>query len=281
MPRLILISFADNRFRNSLVRLQQQTRRFPFDERHFLTEQTALSKKYWRKLKPWLYRRGFGFWAWKAQIVSEYMERLQEGDMIFWSDAGIYWNDSQEAVRRFQEYVNMLSGDKALLTFQQPTPEQEYTKGDVLEVFGVYDNQEICSSLQLWAGCFLIKKTQVMMEFLEKWKGFNDLKKDLITDKRSQKPNKPGFKDHRHDQSVFSLLTKQYPHIEIDWREVLPEDGNWDSLQSSPIQGRRLKEADRPKSEIIKNKLLRPWREILHLYFKRIKDYDYRGKYVW
>lgn len=281
MSKLIFVSFADKRFRNSLKRLKECTKSFPFDKSYFLTQETTLSKKYWKELKPGLYRRGYGFWAWKAVIIKEYMQKLNDGDMLFWSDGGIFWNYTPEALTRFQEYLGMVNIEKPLLTFQQPTMEQEYTKGDVLNALGVYDNKEICESLQLWAGCFLMMKTPKMMELLDRWIELNDLSKELITDKRSTIPNKQGFKEHRHDQSIFSCLAKLYPHTEISWKEVLPENEDWESMKDFPIQGRRLKEQDRPKSEVIKNKLMRPWRDILHVYFKYIRKYEYGGKFVW
>ena len=135
--------------------------------------------------------------------------------------------------------------------------------------------------LQLWAGCFLIKKTPRMIAFLDRWIALNDLSREFITDKRSTKPNKSRFKEHRHDQSIFSVLAKQFPHVVIPWQEVQPEDGDWSKIEGSPVVGRRLKEIDRPKSEVFKNKLMRPWRSLLHFYFKYIREYDYRGKYVW
>ena len=281
MTMIILVSFADYRYRKSLERLERQTAGFPFDERYFLTERTALTKKYWRRLKPWLYRRGFGFWSWKASIVKEFLGRLDDGDMLFWSDAGLAWNCNERSLKRFEEYIGMLSDDKDLLVFEQPTIEQEWTKGDVLEALGAYDDEAVCCSLQLWAGCFLIKKTPRMIAFLDRWIALNDLSRELITDKRSTKPNKPGFKEHRHDQSIFSVLAKQFPHVVIPWQEVQPEDGDWSKIEGSPVVGRRLKEIDRPKSEVFKNKLMRPWRSLLHFYFKYIRNYDYRGKYVW
>lgn len=282
MSKLILVSFADKRFRNSLVRLENCTKSFPFAKRYFLTQDTILTKKYWRSLKTWLYRRGYGYWTWKATILKEFMDSLNDGDILFWSDGGIYWNDTPQALVRFNEYVNMINSEKSLLTFQQPTIEQEYTKGDVLNVLSVYDNPNICESLQLWAGCFAMMKTPAMMEFLDKWKELNDLSKELITDKRSTVPNKLGFKEHRHDQSLFSVLAKRYPHIEISWTEVLTTKGNWESLSNSPIQGRRLKELDRPKSEVIKNKLMMPWRRFLHFYFSKIRNYEYLcDNYPW
>ena len=103
----------------------------------------------------------------------------------------------------------------------------------------------------------------------------------MITDKRSRKTNKKGFYEHRHDQSIFSVLIKSIPHIEISWNEVQVSDGNWSSMNMFPIQGRRYKEKERSKLDILKNKLLRPWRELLHLYFNYLRQYDYQGRYHW
>ena len=275
MSKLILVSFADKRYRNSLKRLELQTKDFPFDERYFLTQENCLSKEYWHSLKPWLYRRGYGFWAWKASIVKDYLMRLDEGDLLFWSDAGIYWNYTEKSRSKFDEYIQMLAGENDILTFSQPTIEKEWTKGDVLKALGTYDDDKICNSNQLWAGLFLIKKTARTMGLIDHWIELNDLKRELITDKRSTIPSKEGFKEHRHDQSIFSVLVKTYPHIEIPWQETQVEDGDWDKLKDYPIQARRMKELDRPKSEIIKNKLLRPWRDFLGFYFKKIRHYEY------
>ena len=275
MSKLILVSFADSRYRNSLERLEEQTKDFPFDERYFLTEKNSLTKEYWRRLKPWLYRRGYGFWAWKSSIVKGYLNKLDEGDMLFWSDAGIMWNATPKALQKFDEYIKKLSGDNVLLVFGQPTIEKEWTKGDVLETLGVYDNEEIYNSNQYWAGCFLVKKTRRTMEFMDRLIDLCDLSKELITDKRSFVPNKEGFKEHRHDQSIFSVLVKTYPHVVIPWQETQVSDGDWGKLKDYPIQARRLKEQDRPKSEIIKNKFMRPWREFLGFYFTKIRHYEY------
>ena len=281
MRKIVLVSFADKRFSNSLKRLEENTRPFNFTERYFYTERNALNREYWKHLKPWLYRRGYGYWSWKSSIVKEHLDNLEENDILFWSDAGVYWNALETAINRFNEYIEMLDESGDFLTFQQPTIEQEWTKGDVLETLGVYDNEQICKSNQLWAGCFCVKKTKESCELIDKWVELSDLKKELITDKRSRKTNKKGFYEHRHDQSIFSVLIKSIPHIEISWNEVQVSDGNWSSMNMFPIQGRRYKEKERSKLDILKNKLLRPWRELLHLYFNYLRQYDYQGRYHW
>lgn len=275
MSKLILVSFADSRYRNSLKRLEEQTKDFPFDERYFLTEKNSLTKEYWRKLKPWLYRRGYGFWAWKSSIVRDYLNKLDEGDMLFWSDAGLMWNATPKSLQKFDEYIKKLSGDNDILVFGQPTIEKEWTKGDVLEALGVYSNEDICNSPQFLGGLFLIKKSARTHELIDRLIDFCDLSKELITDKRSTVPNKEGFKEHRHDQSMFSVLVKTYPHVAIPWQETQVDDDDWSKLADNPIQARRLKEQDRPKSEIIKNKLMRPWRDFLGFYFTKIRHYEY------
>ena len=208
-------------------------------------------------------------------MVKDYFSKLDEGDMLFWSDAGLMWNATPESLLKFDEYIKMLSGDNDILVFSQPTIEKEWTKGDVLEALGVYENEDICNSPQFLGGLFLIKKTARTLELIDRLIDLCDLSKELITDKRSFVPNKEGFKEHRHDQSLFSVLVKTYPHVAIPWQETQVEDGDWEKLKDYPIQARRLKEQDRPKSEIIKNKLMRPWRDFLGFYFKRIRHYEY------
>lgn len=282
MSRLVLLSFADKRFRNSLVRLEKQTADFPFDERHFMTQDDVLTRIFWRNLKPWLYRRGYGFWSWKAPIISSVLAKLDEGDIIFWSDAGLYWNYNQQSLKRFNEYVQMLDNELDIVVFEQDTIEQEWTKGDVLHALGVYDNKDICESKQFLGGLMLFRNTKRMRKFWKELEDLYDIKKELITDLRSSIPNKPGFMEHRHDQSIFSVKVKQIPHGTVPASETHVIDGDWDKLSSSPVQGRRLKELDRPKSEVIKNKLMMPWRTFLNFYFRKIRQYEYLGdNYPW
>ena len=148
--RIVLVSFADRRYRNAMKRLEGYTEKFPFTERHFCDQTNTFDKKYWSNLKPWLYRRGFGYWKWKADLVKYYLDKLEEGDIVAYSDGGICWNDTPAALRRFDEYLHMLSPERPILTFQEPYVEQEWTKGDLLMVAGVYDNESICTSNQLW-----------------------------------------------------------------------------------------------------------------------------------
>lgn len=283
MNRIVLISFADKRFRNALKRLEEYTKEFPFTERYFHTQDNTFTKSYWKNLKPWLYRRGYGYWEWKGKLVKQYLDILDEYDYLIWSDVGVFWNSSDTAIKRFCDYITMLETNNiSVLTFQEPYIEQEWTKGDLLNKLDVYDDKNICMSNQLWSGVFILRKAPISCELINSWMEINEREKEHVTDKRSVVPNKKGFKEHRHDQSSFSLLVKKIPHIEISYNETQPMNGDWNCLSDYPIQARRHKENNRPLSVVIENKLLRPWRMFLNFYFRKIRNYDFLGKsYPW
>jgi len=282
MRKLVLVSFADSRFRNALARLDEYTRPFPFTERYFHTEKNSFNKQYWRSLKPWLYRRGYGYWEWKGKLIKLYLDKLEMGDYLVWSDAGVYWNSTQDALARFSEYLDNLSPECSVLAFQEPYIEEQWTKGDLLQHYGVYNDDIICKSLQLWSGVFIIMKTEATSHLIGEWASINERRKEFETDKRSNVANKSGFMEHRHDQSSFSLLVKKIPHIEISCAETQDPNRDWSKLDRFPIQARRHKEDNRPFTVVVYNKLLNPWRTLLHFYFRKVRDYDYLGNgYPW
>ncbi|MBP3471749.1 MAG: hypothetical protein J6K41_05925 [Paraprevotella sp.] len=278
MQKIILVSFADSRYRNALARLEKYTRDFHFTERHFHTEKNTFTRTYWKRLKPWIYRRGYGYWEWKALLVKQYLETMKEGDIIFWSDAGVYWNSSSKAIERFNEYIEILKKENDLLVFQEPYKESDWTKGDIFEVMNVYNDETITSTLQIWGGCFGIRKTKNTADIISKWSILNKRENELVTDKKSQKPNKKGFIENRHDQSTFSVLVKTYPHKEISYKETQVANNEWEKLSSFPIQARRHKEKERPLNIIIWNKLLRPYRFFLYIWFTKYKGYHFSNK---
>ena len=281
MKKLQLLSFADSRYRASLLNLEADTRSFPFTNRIFMTEKDLSKGFIGKELKPWLYRRGYGYWRWKSYLVHKHIDMMDDGDILFYSDAGIRWN--KEGIDRFNQYIEMLNSTegKSLLVFRQPYIIQEWTKGDVLHELGVYDDSRICSHVQFLGGLFAIKKNKNSSRLVEEWDKLCQLSHELITDKKSKVPNKSGFKEHRHDQSIFAILALKQPHIEIDWSEVYPLDGDWGRMNPYPIWCKREKELHRSFKERIRNKILRPWREILHIYFKYFRHYEYLGRYTW
>lgn len=156
--RKILVSFADKRYKGSLEVLKDKTKDFGFDERYFLTEDD-LPKEFLRSLHTKKYRRGFGYWRWKPFVVKKYLDQIDDGDILVYSDGGTYWNIKGK--NRFNQYIDMLVESKnGILTFQQPFLEKDWTKGDIFDSFGLYNDVDLEMSLQLWGGHSCYRKTR-------------------------------------------------------------------------------------------------------------------------
>ena len=87
--------------------------------------------------------------------------------------------------------------------------ERCYTKRETFILMGC-DGARFTDTRQRLAGCMLFQISPFAEKFVDE---FLDLAQDprLIADKKStDDPNYPDFVAHRHDQSIFSLLTKRY-----------------------------------------------------------------------
>ena len=101
MGNIILVSFADTKFKPTADRLRKEAEGFGlFSSINILNENDFegwYRKKYWFRLQ----QKGMGFWMWKSYVVKMYYDRLEDGDVIFYIDAGCVLN--KEGKNRFNE----------------------------------------------------------------------------------------------------------------------------------------------------------------------------------
>lgn len=149
--------------------------------------------------------RGFGFWAWKPFLIKKAMVEAEPSvEVICYLDAGFHVNFNSHSEIRLQEYVE-IAVEAGALTFESgPFAEEKFCKMDVLEELGV--SQEHRRSNQLAGGLFLIRRDQ--LDFVEKWCELVS-KPEMVDDSPSLRPNANTFIEHRHDQALFSILSKR------------------------------------------------------------------------
>lgn len=268
--RKVFLSFADKRYVGALNALKECTKHFPFDERYFLNEDD-LPADYLRSLHYGLYRRGFGYWRWKSYLIRERLQMMNEGDILVYTDAGVYWNE--KGMKRFEEYMRMLEGDDFLITFQSSYLEKDYSKGDILEFTGHYNHDDVLMSLQLLSGIIIVKKCAEGLRFVEDWYDLCHHHFELISDRVSELPCIRGFVENRHDQSALSLLAKQRRHIEISYKETLPLSLDWSQMEAFPIQARQYKKKKMTWKEKHIFELKKPYTKLIAWYLKRYKHF--------
>ena len=212
-----------------------------FEDIYIYTE-NDLDKDFKRKQRQILKlgSRGFGYWIWKPCIIKQTLRKMEEGDQLLYIDSGCHLNSKGK--KRLLEYFDSIEqSDLKIGGFQIESCHNEYcwSKRDLIVHLGVQDNDDILNSGQICAGHVFLKKCEKSVAFIDEW--MNILENyHFLDDSPSNSSEHPLFKEHRHDQSVFSLLGKLKNAVRFSGDEVYPSDGvSWDLLKECPIQDRR------------------------------------------
>lgn len=273
MKRVVFLTFADYKYRESLYRLKNQVSQSKYITDIYIFTEKDLGKDFRRNFHPWLYRRGYGYWKWKSYLVQKVLDNIDEGDILIYSDAGCVFNKSADD--RLLYYIDKVRTSKSgLLVFAQNLIEKDWTKSDCFDYFGVIKEKKITDTPQTLGGIFFICKNDISQKIVEKWVTVTMDHYDLITDKRSQIPNFDSFVEHRHDQSILSILAKIYKAETIPSSEM--DKNNFDMI---PIQPKRLKQKNIYAS--IKGKCLIPFRYCIGLYLKYFKQFYFKNRIAW
>jgi hypothetical protein len=205
------ITFGDGLFREQSTQLAETLRRehghyldavtcFHMDEmdNDFKTQHNDILSQ----------KRGLGYWLWKPYFCERYWRtQMNEGDVLIYLDGGLLvYDDLQSFV------VRAIQSPSGGFTFDQPTLQQQFTKGDVFHVMNM-DMETYGPLLQRWAAIFFVQKREhVNGQFFREWLDYCVVP-GLIDDSPSTRAtDHPSFhaRYHRHDQSIFSLLAWRY-----------------------------------------------------------------------
>lgn len=151
-------------------------------------------------------KRGVGYWLWKPYFINKILQTMEESDILFYADAGSVFVRRMEPV-----FEAVISDPKGVVAFKLAGGhiEKRYTKRDVFKHMNL-DHVDYTDTPQRMASFMCFRGTEYAKSIA---KDYLDLCCDphLLTDT----PNKDGwieqdFVEHRHDQSIWSLLTKKH-----------------------------------------------------------------------
>jgi len=257
--KIILLSFASNDLKKSIFRFKKQAQETKFYDGIRIITYADLDTNFKLTLKKLLLdgkKRGFGYFMWKPYLVKKILEEINYGDIINYMDIGFHL--LKENKKKFEDYLKFINEeDNWILTFQYHNQmeeklknisfpyreERKYSKGDLLDFFGFYNNSSVTETPQYMAGCFFIKKSKKSIRFINEWLDIFYKRFDLVDDTDSKLKNLNGFLENRHDQSVFSLLCKKYnlqsfSAYECDWA-YLNNERTWIHNKKSPFLAKR------------------------------------------
>lgn len=173
------------------------------------------NKDYWEKYKEHFNgTRGYGYWSWKPYFLKKKLSEMNDGDIVVYADTGcMLLKDNVDELRKwFGIAYNSPSG--ILSPCFGPYLEHEWTRYDLYDYINkTYNENNIDifdKAIQCGAGVLVICKNEKSVDFVNQWNDVMSNHFELCTDAQSSMPNHPKFHENRHDQSVFSMLSKIY-----------------------------------------------------------------------
>jgi hypothetical protein len=148
--------------------------------------------------------RGYAYWLWKPFIIKKTLETMNNNDILLYLDCGCELSSNKK--NNLLDAFHRVKKDK-FIGASTGYPENMWNKMDVIKKIILNDTYSTTPQIQGAQLLFLV--CDEIRELVNEW---YTLCCDYhnIDDSPSIIPNAPCFREHRHDQSIFSLLTKKY-----------------------------------------------------------------------
>ena len=199
--RIVVCTFATAEYAGSAELLRHTALRHGADEVIVYRERDV---EPWFREHPDLLRgqtRGYGWWSWKPWCILDAMRRWSmPGDAVIYCDAAMTVEAPLRPYAQAARHALLFRlGGWAAKGYRN----RGWTKRDTFAMMGVADDAHR-EAAQLNAAVQVYRHTPRATAFLERYREWCG-RREVIDDARALE-DYPGYVDHRHDQSILSLL---------------------------------------------------------------------------
>ena len=218
---VVVVNYADEKFQ-PYQKLQTKTAYYFGADKVIEYSPADLDREFYERNKFILDQpRGAGYWLWKPYIIKDALNKVSDGDIVFYVDSGIFF------INKIQFLIDAMNREKLNVmvfgVYEGYHLEKIWTKRDAFILMDC-DEKKFTDAPQFGGGYVLFRKCSESFSFVEDWlKYMQDPR--IVTDMPNQLgvENYPEFKENRHDQTVLSLLAKKYNLL--PFRQ--PQQENW------------------------------------------------------
>lgn len=179
----------------------------------------------WKDVAP----RGFGYWAWKPAIIAKTMQRMSDGDILIYSDAGV------EFINNVRYIIDRM--DQDIFLFGNNWEHAHWCKRDIVECVYAGNGSTMRPSWsafgkQVQASVIFFRVSDYTRKFVKEWLDWCLFEGGrLIDDSPSMTPNHPEFQENRHDQAILTTMAYREGLRLHYWPAVyLPDDRVYEKL---------------------------------------------------
>jgi hypothetical protein len=230
MKKLYFISYGDDNYKNSKIRLEHEAINSKFFDFIKIFNREDLSEDFIKKTRPYIdMPRGGGYWLWKSFFLKKIFEVMEENDYCIYVDAGCMVNSL--GLNRLKEYLEMINDDSGILSFELTgLPEECYNTEIVFKHFGVEKDDKYRKSSQFVGGILVIRKCSNSQKIINEYYDLAINNTHLFSDINNFSDNCQSFIDHRHDQSILSILRKKYGSVVLQDETYAGTMEDWNNL---------------------------------------------------
>ena len=220
---IYFLSFGggSNDFNKALERIIKQAEEFKlFDKIIGYTEKNLIEDtEFWNKHCDFITnnRRGYGYYIWKPYIINKILKEMNENDILLYLDSGCELNINGK--NKLLDFFNIVKSKKLIGTMASST-DYNYTKMDLIKYMQMENSLSLLQTSQIQSGIIILLKYNETSNLINEWCNIATNNYHFINDDKSVENNFNGFIEHRHDQSIFSLLAKKHGLLNFDIGET-------------------------------------------------------------
>jgi hypothetical protein len=213
----ILLNYADGKFLQSQLKNSQSGLAAGFNVVYQMNRSEIESDFIKNNNHIMSQKRGVGYWLWKSYFLHKIISIINSTDILFYADSGSVF------VRRMDKIFEAVTSDKrGIVGFKLAGGhlEKHYTKRDLLIHMGM-NSEKYTDTPQRMASFMCFRGTDEAKSIVSEYHQLCCNPKLIMDDPNSDGWIEPNFVDHRHDQSIWSLLTKKHDIT------ILPDPTQW------------------------------------------------------
>ncbi len=224
MTRFVLLTYATPDFERFRSRLCEDARRAGYHRLEARGPADFLSTAFAAKHRGIVSQpRGAGYWLWKPYYLREVLPTLAADEVLVYSDAG---RDDSYRVTPLPTALakRVQTNGRGFVvgpTIPHLGPISQWTKRDALRLLGgdepsLYGRPVVQATTSVW------RNQPEAVAFVDAWLQASTDPRTL-TDQPNELgyPNHPDFEDHRHDQSVLSILAYRLNADVLDYGDTI------------------------------------------------------------
>ena len=190
------------------------------DHVHHYTEETLPCDDTLKQYFETYRNHGYGFWAFKPIIILDVMNKINDGDVVLYHDAGRpeYGYKVKNNIRPLIDIVKR--NYQGIGLTEGGWSHNQLTRDECFKLMGC-DTSYIRGKNQLAASWGIYEKNPKALLFLNDWKKWC-LTHDAIRTEEPGEINHNGFSCHRHDQSILTNLFHLYSLKTLPGNSILP-----------------------------------------------------------